>query len=67
MMKNRIRIIERICVIGIIALAAIIAVGGAILWRRPANQEAANAPAAEADDSLTEWADFLPDAIAYGE
>ena len=67
MMKNKIRLMEKICVIGIIALTAVIAVGGAILWKKPAKQETANAPEAEADASLTEWADFLPDAIAYGE
>ena len=66
-MEKKIRLIEKICVFGIIALAAVIAAGGAILWLKSSKQEPANASEIEADDSLTEWADFLPDAIAYGE
>ena len=66
-MEKRIRRIEKICIIGIIALAVVIATGGAILWLKPSEQESANAPELEEDDSLAEWADFLPDAISYGE
>ena len=66
-MENRIRIIEKICLIGIVVLAAVVAMGAAFLWLKPAKQEPANTPEVESDDSLTEWADFLPDAIAYGE
>ena len=66
-MEKKIRRIERICIIGIVALAAVIAAGGAVLGLKPANREPASAPEAEADDALTEWAALLPDAIAYGE
>ena len=66
-MEDRIRKIEKICRAGIIVLVAVIAVGGVVLWQRPANQETSNAPTAEADDSLAAWTDFLPEAIAYGE
>ena len=67
MMEDKIRRIEKACIIGIIALSAVIAAGGAALWLKSAGQDMENLPEAGSNDTLAERADFLPDAIAYGE
>ena len=69
-MEKKIQILERICAVGIVVLIVIITAGGILLWLRPSKQEAVAVEptsAPQPDNPLTQWADFLPDALAYGE
>ena len=62
-MEKRIRIIERLCVVGIILLSAVILAGVWLLYT--AERPDPEPPATEA--ALTEWAGYLPDGVFYGQ
>ena len=63
-MERKIRIIETLCVIGIILLSAVILVGILLLY----GMEQPAVPQPPSDEvALTEWTDHLPDAIHYGQ
>lgn len=68
-MENKIKIIEKICIIGIVILAVIIAAGASVVFLRSSNKAEADTKGAEvgsSGDALAEMIDYLPDSVYYG-
>ena len=63
-MEKRIRIIERLCVVGIILLSAVILFG---LWLLNAAERPAPEPKPAPEAALTEGVGYLPDGVYYGK